>query len=240
MKASVEQQLLAVELAKLDQEFNQYSSQAKYHPKREVIVKITDEIEKLESEIIALTAQAGDIKKDSSKLEDEIEQVRARAEKDQSRIDSASNAKEITAMEHEIESLKNRQNDLENQELVLLEQIEGLDKKRNAFEQQKLKFTVELEQATGELKADLNALKLKADQVNQDRQVLAIKIEAELMQKYQKIRSEHQGLAAARLLNSACSGCNISFSPIEVQEIKSNDVELIMLCDNCSCILVRA
>lgn len=240
MKVSVEQQLLAVELAKLDQEFDQYSNQAKHHPKREVIVKNKDEIEKLESEIVELSARAGDIKKDSSKLEDEIEQVRARAEKDQSRIDSGSNSKEITAMEHEIESLKNRQNDLENQELVLLEQIEELDKKRNAFEQQKSKFTTFLEQATVELKTDLTALKLKADQVNQDRQVLATKIEAELMQKYQKIRSERPGLAAARLVNGACAGCNISFSPIEVQEIKANDLELIMLCDNCSCILVRA
>lgn len=240
MKATLEQQLLAVELAKLDQEFDQHSNQAKHHPKREIIVKINEGIEKLQFEIIDLAARTGDIKKDSSKLENEIEQVRARAEKDKSRIEAGANAKEITAMGHEIESLKNRQNDLENQELVLLEQIEELDRKRNAFEQQKSKLVSELAAATAELKADLAALKIKADHVNQDRQVLADKLEAELMQRYQKSRAEHPGLGAARLVNSACSGCNISFSPIEVQEIKSNDVELIMLCDNCSCILVRA
>ena len=71
-------------------------------------------------------------------------------------------------------------------------------------------------------------------------QELVVKINSDLIAKYQKILSEHVGLAAARLVDGACTGCNISFSPIEVQEIKANDPELIMNCENCGCILVRA
>ena len=101
-------------------------------------------------------------------------------------------------------------------------------------------MTAELVSASDKLRRELTELKLKADSVNASRKEIAEQIDDELMKRYQKIKSEHAGLAAARLVNGACAGCNISFSPIEVQDIKANDPELIMQCDNCSCILVRA
>jgi uncharacterized protein len=240
MKASVEQQLKVVELAILDQTFDQYANQAKNHTDREVVNKLKERIEQANFELIALDASAGDLKKEISKVEVEIEQIRARADKDQQRIDSGANAKEITAMEHEITSLKARQLDVENQEILLLEQMEEIESKVKKLNTQKDSLTAELTSASDKLRRELAELKLKADSVNASRKEIAEQIDEELMKRYQKIKSEHAGLAAARLVNGACAGCNISFSPIEVQDIKANDPELIMQCDNCSCILVRA
>jgi predicted nucleic acid-binding Zn-ribbon protein len=240
MKASVEQQLKIVELAILDQTFDQYANQAKSHTDREVVNKLKERIEQADFELIALDASSGDLKKEISKVEVEIEQIRARADKDQQRIDSGANAKEITAMEHEIASLKARQLDVENQEILLLEQMEEIENKAKKLNTQKDSLTAELVSASDKLRRELAELKLKADSVNASRKEIAEQIDDELMKRYQKIKSEHPGLAAARLVNGACMGCNISFSPIEVQDIKANDPELIMQCDNCSCILVRA
>jgi len=240
MKASVEQQLKIVELAALDQVFDQYANQAKGHADREVVNRLKEKIEQTDFEIVELNASSGDLKKEISKVEVEIEQIRARADKDQQRIDSGANAKEITAMEHEITSLKARQLDVENQEILLLEQLEEIETKVKKLTTQKDSLTGELTIASDKLRRELADLKQKADSANSNRKEIAGQIDEQLMQLYQKIKSEHAGLAAARLINGACSGCNISFSTIEVQDIKANDPELIVQCDNCSCILVRA
>jgi predicted nucleic acid-binding Zn-ribbon protein len=143
-------------------------------------------------------------------------------------------------MEHEITSLKARQLDVENQEILLLEQLEEIETKVKKLTNQKDSLTAELTIASDKLRRELADLKQKADSVNANRKEISGQIDEQLMQRYQKIKSEHAGLAAARLINGACSGCNISFSTIEVQDIKANDPELIVQCDNCSCILVRA
>ncbi|MFM1864969.1 MAG: Chromosome partition protein Smc [Actinomycetota bacterium] len=239
MKVDVEQQLNLVELAKLDQELITLTTRAKNHPAREEISSANEEIEKIHFEIAQLVARESDLKKEAGKLEIEIEQVKSRAQKDQARIDNASNAKELTAMEHEVESLKTRQNELEDQEIILLEEIEALQKEQTTWQENKEKLKQEVDKKTDNLKAELAELKNKADEVNKNRQELVAKISSEILEKYQNIMSEHVGLAAARLIDGACTGCNISFSPIEVKEIKSNDPELILTCENCGCILVR-
>lgn len=240
MKFQVEEQLNLVELAKFDQELITLTTRAKNHPVREEISRAKEELEKIHFELAQLVARESDIKKEAGKLEIEIEQVKNRAQKNQARIDSASNAKEITAMEHEVESLKNRQNELEDQEITLLEEIEALQKEQTAWQENKEKLKQEVDKKTESLKAELAELRNQADNINKNRQELAAKISSELIEKYQKILSEHVGLAAARLIDGTCSGCNISFSPIEVNEMNSNDPELIMTCENCGCILVRA
>lgn len=239
MKFALEQQLKLVELAKLDQEFIQLTNRAKHHPVREEISKLKAEVEKIHFEIAQIQARENDIQKEAGKLELEIEQVKNRAAKDKARIDTASNSKEITAMEHEVESLKNRQNDLENQEIIFLEEIESLQKEQATWQIKKDELAKELDEKTEELKLELVALKNEAEQVNKKSKELIAQIDEKLIEKYKKIPSEHTGLAAARLVDGACTGCNISFSPIEVQEIKGKDQELIITCDSCGCILVR-
>jgi predicted nucleic acid-binding Zn-ribbon protein len=240
MKASVEQQIKLVELAGFDQAFDQYSSQAKNHPDREIVKSLKDNAEQIDFEIIEYTARTGDLKKEITKVEIEIEQVRSRVDKDQIRVDTGSNAKEVAAMEHEITSLKARQNEIENQELVLLEQMEEIETQLKSLSSQKSEIEDKAKQASEKLTTELLALKVAADEVNQKRKELVSQIDSELVEKYQKIKSEHQGIAAARLIEGACSGCNISYSPIELQEIRASDPQLIMQCENCNCILVRS
>lgn len=240
MKFDVEQQLNLVALAALDQELSQLTNRAKNHPVREEIAKFNDELEKIQFEITQINAKESDIQKEAKKLELEIEQVQNRLIKDKARIDSVSNAKELAAMEHEVQSLQSRQNELENQEIVMLEEIESLQTEQAKWQNEIDKLSKLIEEKTQVLKAALADLKNEAERVNKDKQDLVVKINSDLMAKYQKILSEHVGLAAARLVDGACTGCNISFSPIEVQEIKANDPELIMNCENCGCILVRA
>lgn len=240
MKFDVEQQLNLVALAALDLELSLLTNRAKNHPVREEITKFNDELEKIQFEITQINAKESDIQKEAKKLELEIEQVQNRLIKDKARIDSVSNAKELAAMEHEVQSLQSRQNELENQEIVMLEEIESLQTEQAKWQSEKDKLSKLIEEKTQVLKAALADLKNEAEQVNKDKQDLVVKINSDLLAKYQKILSEHVGLAAARLVDGACTGCNISFSPIEVQEIKANDPELIMNCENCGCILVRA
>lgn len=240
MKASIAEQLVLIDVALLDSELNKIQNQAKNHPKRDEILQLKNEAEQNRFENTALDTSISDLQKEANKFENEIDLIKTRIAKDKSRIDQATNAKELAATEHEIEALNARQFELENQELQLLEQIEEKQKRKESFNNRTTILESEIEALSRELKTELYDLKAQAESSHQKRIELVKKISEVLLEKYKKIQIEHSGLAAARLENGSCAGCNIRFSPIEVQEMKAQDPELILTCENCGCILVRA
>ena len=66
-----------------------------------------------------------DLDRDIARLEKDVDQVRARADRDRSRLDAGTGpAKELEALQHELATLTRRQGELEDAELELMEQRE--------------------------------------------------------------------------------------------------------------------
>ena len=119
MKASAEAQLRLLELADLDAELSRLDHRRRSLPELEEYQRIQARDAGLRDELTALEATESDLGREQAKAEADVDQVRSRVERDQTRLDAGqvSSPRELENLQSEIVSLARRQSDLE--EIVL-------------------------------------------------------------------------------------------------------------------------
>jgi len=181
-----------------------------------------------------------DLDREQTRLEADVETVRQREDRDQKLIDSGStSAKDITGLQHELESLKRRQGDLEDQVLELMERRETADAALQAARDGQQQAAAELERAT-QLRDD--ALADIADSTARHeaaRAAVAAQVPAPLLSLYDRIRTQNGATGAALLKARQCQGCRIELFGKELAAVRSADPSEVVRCDNCGRILVR-
>jgi predicted nucleic acid-binding Zn-ribbon protein len=183
----------------------------------------------------------GDAARRQKHLEDELAAVEAKLQELDKRLYSGivSAPRELQALQADIASLKRRRSDLEDQALEAMQEREPLDTEVNRLIDEQADFENEAEQlgksiaeATGTIDAEL-AAELEA------RTSAAEAISEELLSQYERLRTKLDGVGAARLVNGRCTGCHLSLPATEVDRIKREPPDAVVLCDQCGRILVR-
>jgi len=182
-----------------------------------------------------------DLQRDQARSDADVEVVRQRIIKDQDMLDSGSinDPKQLSSLQHELESLARRRTELEDVELEIMERVEGAEAAVKVLAGQAETLAGELEQVSAtleELQATLNA---DLAETERERAALAGALPAELMALYEKIRASHSGVGAALLHRGQCEGCRLTIPPQEMQAIKAAPVDLVVQCEECRRILVR-
>jgi predicted nucleic acid-binding Zn-ribbon protein len=145
----------------------------------------------------------------------------------------------MTNLQHELESLKRRQSDLEDQELELMERLEVAEKALAAAQQGLDKAREDRERA--EQQRD-DALADIADQTKRHeaaRAEVAGGLSAPLLTLYDRIRTQTGTTGAALLKARSCQGCRIEFYGSQLAAVRTADPHEVVRCENCGRILVR-
>ena len=71
------------------------------------------------------------------------------------------------------------------------------------------------------------------------RAAAAASIPADLMTQYERLRATQGGVGAARLLNGRCSGCHLTLPATELDRLRREEPDTVVLCDQCGRILVH-
>jgi uncharacterized protein len=191
-------------------------------------------------EVVRTETEVRDLDREQTRLEADVETVRQREDRDQRLIDSGStSAKDITGLQHELESLKRRQGDLEDQVLELMERREVAEAALQAARDGQQQAAAELERAT-QLRDD--ALADIADSTARHeaaRAAVAGQVPAPLLSLYDRIRTQNGATGAALLKARQCQGCRIELFGRELAAVRSADPSEVIRCDNCGRILVR-
>ncbi|HXQ59722.1 MAG TPA: C4-type zinc ribbon domain-containing protein, partial [Acidimicrobiales bacterium] len=66
----------------------------------------------------------------------------------------------------------------------------------------------------------------------------ATQVPADLLTRYERLRTTLGGTGAARLVGGSCSGCHLSLPAMEVDRIRKAPADEVILCDQCGRILV--
>ena len=160
--------------------------------------------------------------------------------RDQGLLDSGSvSAKQMTDLQHEMQSLARRKSDLEDQELELMEQLETAEATLAEAQQGHETAKVDLERAE-QLRDD--ALADIADGTAQHeaaRVEAAARIPGDLLALYERIRTQTGGTGAAVLKARQCQGCRIELNGRELAAVRNADPNEVVRCENCGRILVR-
>jgi predicted nucleic acid-binding Zn-ribbon protein len=191
-------------------------------------------------EVVRTETEVRDLDREQTRLEADVETVRQREDRDQKLIDSGStSAKDITGLQHELESLKRRQGDLEDQVLELMERREAAEAALQAARDGQQQAAADLERAT-QLRDD--ALADIADGTTRHeaaRAEVAAQVSAPLLSLYDRVRTQNGATGAALLKARQCQGCRIELFGKELAAVRSADPTEVVRCDNCGRILVR-
>ena len=206
-----------------------------------VAVQAAEETERIFSaDVVRAETEVRDLGREVERLESDVETVRAREAKDQRLLASGSvSPKEMTNLQHELETLKRRQSDLEDQELELMERLEEAEGRLRAAQEGLEKARADRERAE-QLRDD--ALADIADGTARHeaaRAEVAAGISGPLLALYDRVRAQTGTSGAAPLRHRACQGCRIELYGNELAAARKADPHEVLRCENCSRILVR-
>ena len=127
VKASPEAQLRLLELADLDAELGRLEHRRRGLPEHAELSQLEQRDRELRDEIATLEAREGDLRREQTKADADVEQVRSRIARDRARLDAGqvNSPRELENLQSEIESLLRRQSDLEDVELDVMERLEA-------------------------------------------------------------------------------------------------------------------
>jgi predicted nucleic acid-binding Zn-ribbon protein len=240
MQASPEQQSLIFELQLLDNEIMQANTKLKSLPEIEQLLHIDKRITAATDELATVKAEADQIALELRRGEVDVETVTDRIKKDEARLASGNaTPKELEQLQHEVGTLRKRQETLEEIELEIMVRSEAITARTNtlttdlaSLETLKAEINQRLTTASGEINTVITNKK-------SDREKVVVKIEKPLIDLYEKIRTASGGVAAAALVGNKCNGCNLAINAVEMERIKSLAKDELLRCEECRRILVR-
>ncbi|HKD97401.1 MAG TPA: C4-type zinc ribbon domain-containing protein [Micromonosporaceae bacterium] len=240
MKAAPEAQRHLLDLQAIDTALQQLAHRRDKLPQISALAALGREIASVDDERIKAQVGVDDIDRDISRLERDIDQVRARAGKDQGRLDAGSGpARELEALQHELASLARRQSELEDSELELMEQREQAQAAVDAAVSRLAEARER--QAALESERDTALAEIAADEARQSgaRTPIEAELPGELVELYEKIRTASGGVGAALLRAGRCGGCRLDLSGGERARVKAAPSDEVVRCDECRRIMVR-
>jgi predicted nucleic acid-binding Zn-ribbon protein len=224
----------------LDSKIDQLRHQLTSLPEHAEITALTASRADLDDRVRDAQILVDDLNTDQKKADADVEQVKARRERDRSRIDQGliTNPKDLERMQHELASLERRISTLEDEEIEVMERLEeaqttlgSLMAQRTAADDRLAALAESRDQKSAEIKGSLES-------VTGERATTAEGLPADLMTLYERIRAQ-RGVGAAPLRARHCGGCQLTLNPSDLSRIKTAPSDEVVRCEECSRILVR-
>jgi hypothetical protein len=178
------------------------------------------------------------IDRDAGRLDHEVDTLRQKLAAEERRLfdGSVANAKELGSIQREVDNLKRRISDREDEELALLEQREAVASAAAEAATLASASRTEWERAAAAADTELAKIDRELEQRRAERDALAPRLPAELLELYEELRAQKKGVGAAALVDGVCQGCHEQLSAVELDRVRR--AEGVRRCDHCRRILV--
>ena len=182
-----------------------------------------------------------DLSFEASKVDGDVEQVKARRTRDQQRMDQGliTNPKDLERMQGELVSLQRRIASLEDDELEVMARLEDAQKNLDSLTAQVAAADERLAVLTSGSGDKTGVMDDELLTISADRVPIAGGLPEDLLALYDKLREKKNGVGAAELRGRECGGCRIVLDPTEMALIRSTPEDTVVRCEECQRILVR-
>jgi uncharacterized protein len=238
VKASPQTQLRLLELADLDAELARLDHRSRGLPEVAELGRL--EASELKDALVATETELGDLAREQTRAERDVEQVRTRIERDRARLDAGqvSAARELASLQSEIENLHRRQGDLEEVVLELMERREALESRQADLVTERDGLGGEMAAVAARRDAAFKEIDEQTVKASDRRGNVAAEVPAELLALYDQIRKT-KGVGAAMLRAGRCEGCHLSLNAADLNVIRASAPDEVVRCEECRRILVR-
>ena len=194
----------------------------------------------LDDDLVRARTAEADVQREVAKADSDVQLVRDRSARDQSRLMAGQGtAKDMQALQHEVDSLTRRQAELEDIELEVMERAEGLAAAVAELEGQRAELVARIDELTAARDRVLTELETEAATVARPRADIVAGVGDELVALYEKIRASSGGIGAAALRQRRCEGCRLELNQVDINRIRAAADDEVLRCEECRRILVR-
>ncbi len=215
------------------------SSAAKIDMKKK---ELPEKLAKLDADYAKTLSSFEEIKKKTDELvaqhrekEESLKKGQELLKKTKSRQFEVKTNKEYEAILKEIEAIESKNNQIEDQIIVLLEEI---DRSRGVFKTKENEFaglSSQHEEERKKVASEIDALDTELGQIRQKTEEIKPLIKTDLLKKYEAIKSINNGLAVVRVWKEVCQGCFMNIPPQLYNELQK--APKLVLCPNCNRIM---
>ncbi|OAA28628.1 hypothetical protein UG55_1005142 [Frankia sp. EI5c] len=241
MKADPATQLRLLDLQALDTALDRLTARRRALPELAVIAETSAALESLDADMVRVRTEIADIGRAQQKLENEIELVRGRADRNRVRVESGqvTNSRELENLQAELASLARRQGVLEDEALERMEAVEALQEKLTGLAAEHERLAAELADAERRRDEQFGDIDTEATKKRSERETLAPVLPAPLVTLYERIRGSSGGVGAAALVRRRCEGCHLELSGGDLRAVAAAPADEVVRCEECRRILVR-
>ena len=194
----------------------------------------------LDDDLVRARTAEADVQREVAKADSDVQLVRDRSARNQSRLMAGQGtAKDMQALQHEVDSLTRRQAELEDIELEVMERAEGLAAAVAELEGQRGELVARIDELTAARDRVLTELETEAATVARPRADIVAGVGDELVALYEKIRASSGGIGAAALRQRRCEGCRLELNQVDINRIRAAADDEVLRCEECRRILVR-
>ena len=239
MKAEVVQQRTLLELAELDAELSRIEHRSGHLAEQQRFEQTQAEHREANDRLASLRLALEDLDAQITKFESEIDAVRRREDRDRSMLEAgAISARQLSDLQHELETLQRRQSSLEDSLLEVMERREELQSQQ-AGELAKIDgLESELAEAQRARDDALATIEQTRHQCVSRRDELTAALDSDLVSLYERQRA-HGGPGAGRLQGRRCGACRIEIDRGELARISAAADDEVLRCPECGAILLR-
>lgn len=185
-----------------------------------------------------LRLRLDELGRDQTRLEHEIDSISQKATAEERRMydGSVANARELDSIRHEVENLKKRRSDREDEVLALMEVREGSEREERAAADRSAMLRARVEEVEAQAAEELDRLRTESKEKQEARHAVAAKVDPELLELYEDLRPQKKGVAAVALVDGVCQGCHEQLSSVYLDRLKRTETP--KRCEHCRRILV--
>jgi predicted nucleic acid-binding Zn-ribbon protein len=232
-------QLRLLDLQSADTALAQLAHRRTNLPELAAIAERRKQAAALHDELVDARTRLDDVAAEQRRLESDVDTVRARAARDESRLQAGGlPSRELESLQHEIATLARRQSTLEDDVLDAMERAEEAETAVRDVGAKHDAVTAELADLEAARDAALADIEAAVAQRRPERDAIAAELPADLVALYERARSQ-SGTGAALLRQRRCEACHLELSGSEVAAVRSAAPDEVVRCDNCRAILVR-
>jgi predicted nucleic acid-binding Zn-ribbon protein len=194
-----------------------------------------EELDQAQNKLDVQKQHLNDLKHQQRSTEDDIDDLTSKisAVEEQLYGGKITNPKELSSLQQEVNILKNKRDQKENEALEIMEQAEAAEAIAAAAKSSFARREKEWQQQQQQLAVEIEQLKDRLSDLTQKRAAMTEGIEPQILRTYERLRKQ-KGQAVARVEQGICRTCRISLSSSQLQHVRSGTMEQ---CSSCGRIL---
>ena len=226
-------------LMEADRWIDRVGAQKSHLPESQELTIVESELRALAQQLRSSDEALAPVRRASQEAAGASERLRERAHSLRAKLDaSTANARELAALQHELDVVLEHVSSAEDHELALLEQLEPLEAARAEVTSTAQPLAARRET----LRSTIQELGVSLDEeiasLRVQRGDLAARVPSPLRERYEAALVRTGVSGAAQVVEGRCDGCRLALAPLDFERWRHQSADLDFACPECGRLLL--